>query len=280
MFDVIGNIAGALIGKDSARDAAGLNRDMQREFAQKGIRWKVEDARAAGIHPLAALGASTSSFTPVFQGDSLGQAIAQSGQDIQRSINATRTADERRQVEQASAARQTVLDSQAKAESDSRIRLNDAQAALAVSEQHRRNFVGPPMPSMGDSGVAPGVVADPRYGAHRSVVPDVQTGRPGQPGVLAGPPSPLTRPFVFSHNGQNFNLRLPNTDIDSLMEEPMAAAAIIYALNPEVAPLVINALIRGHRPQPGSWGRESRSSSPVPPARRYGRGLGAPQFGR
>lgn len=37
----------------------------QKEFAQNGIQWKVQDAQKAGLHPLAALGASSASYTPV-----------------------------------------------------------------------------------------------------------------------------------------------------------------------------------------------------------------------
>lgn len=50
--------AGAsLFGQQSA-----FNRqaDLSRQFAKKGIQWRVADAKAAGIHPLAALGAHTS----------------------------------------------------------------------------------------------------------------------------------------------------------------------------------------------------------------------------
>jgi len=36
----------------------------QRRYAMSGIRWKVKDAIAAGIHPLAAMGASTQSYRP------------------------------------------------------------------------------------------------------------------------------------------------------------------------------------------------------------------------
>lgn len=36
----------------------------QEEFAKMGIRWKVDDARAAGLHPLAALGATGASYSP------------------------------------------------------------------------------------------------------------------------------------------------------------------------------------------------------------------------
>lgn len=39
--------------------------DFQREFAQMGVRWRVADAKAAGLHPLAALGTSGASATPV-----------------------------------------------------------------------------------------------------------------------------------------------------------------------------------------------------------------------
>lgn len=40
------------------------NEDLQREFAQMGIRWRVEDAKAAGLHPLYALGAQPIPVTP------------------------------------------------------------------------------------------------------------------------------------------------------------------------------------------------------------------------
>lgn len=36
---------------------------LQREFAQHGIRWRVRDARKAGLHPLAALGASGAAYS-------------------------------------------------------------------------------------------------------------------------------------------------------------------------------------------------------------------------
>ena len=51
---------GSLIGGNIASNNANKQYEMQKEFAQNGIRWKVADAKAAGIHPLAALGAQTS----------------------------------------------------------------------------------------------------------------------------------------------------------------------------------------------------------------------------
>lgn len=87
--------AGAnLIGAGIGMDNASKNMEMQKQFAQKGIRWKVADAQAAGIHPLYALGAQTHSFQPVSAGDTLGS-LSNMGQDISRAVEATRTAPEK-----------------------------------------------------------------------------------------------------------------------------------------------------------------------------------------
>lgn len=87
------------------------DRALQREFAQNGIQWRANDARAAGLHPLAALGAQLASSTPIsisggggggtssfssptstpgspFAGASMGSGISAMGQDIGRAIAA------------------------------------------------------------------------------------------------------------------------------------------------------------------------------------------------
>lgn len=100
------NIIGGLMGQSSASKAAEQqaavareNIEMQKTFAKKGIRWKVEDAKAAGIHPVYALGAPTTSFSPISMSstadNSLGRGIAAAGSDIGRAMNATRTGSER-----------------------------------------------------------------------------------------------------------------------------------------------------------------------------------------
>lgn len=89
-------LIGGLMNRSATAKANQANADLQREFAQNSIRWKVEDAKAAGIHPLYALGAPTYSASPSFVGDtSLGSSVANMGQDISRSIDATRTTKER-----------------------------------------------------------------------------------------------------------------------------------------------------------------------------------------
>lgn len=93
----------AQIAKDE-RKMAQKNIRLQKDFAQQGIRWKVEDAERAGIHPLYALGAQTSSFSPVSVGSasyspqadaSMPNALANIGQDLSRAIQTTRTQSER-----------------------------------------------------------------------------------------------------------------------------------------------------------------------------------------
>lgn len=87
---------GSLVGSRNAAAQAQSQMDMQREFAQNGIRWKVADAKAAGIHPLAALGAQTFSYNPVITGDTgVGEALAKMGQGVSRAVEAKQLQEER-----------------------------------------------------------------------------------------------------------------------------------------------------------------------------------------
>lgn len=123
-----GTIADALFGASQARQ----NIQLQKDFAQKGIQWRVADAKAAGIHPLYALGANTTSFSPVPVGSNFGQA----GQDIGRAVEAAGT-PQTRAVGQLALERASLE--------------NDLLRAQIASERARLvGQVGPPVP-------------DPRY---------------------------------------------------------------------------------------------------------------------
>lgn len=113
------SLLGGLFGADAARSGAKRaarsqlkasmkNMRYQKEFAKHGIRWRVKDAEKAGIHPLAAVGAQTTSFSPSFvgagdggeaaAGASLAAGIAGMGQGVGRAVEAyadeqTRTAN-------------------------------------------------------------------------------------------------------------------------------------------------------------------------------------------
>ena len=93
----IGSIVGAGMSGANAAAINQANYEHQKEFAQNGIRWKVADAKAAGLHPLAALGAQTPGYTPsAVVGDSPDFSFLRDiGQDVGRAIDAKSTAAER-----------------------------------------------------------------------------------------------------------------------------------------------------------------------------------------
>lgn len=73
---------------------------LQREFAQMGIRWRVADAEAAGLHPLAALGASGAAYSPSYsmggsEGGNRYRALQDMGQNFSRAINTMSTPEEK-----------------------------------------------------------------------------------------------------------------------------------------------------------------------------------------
>lgn len=75
--------------------------DLQREFAQSGVQWRVQDAIKAGIHPLAALGFQGPQASPVIVGDSdLGSdpnrnVAINMGQDFGRAMMASASREDR-----------------------------------------------------------------------------------------------------------------------------------------------------------------------------------------
>lgn len=77
------------------------NTALQREFAQSGVRWRVEDAKAAGLHPLFALSGSGATYSPQAMSlmtpdqSNLGRGLADAGQHVSRSIQAQQTQAQR-----------------------------------------------------------------------------------------------------------------------------------------------------------------------------------------
>lgn len=87
---------------------ASKNMAMQKVFAQNGIRWRVEDAKAAGLHPLIGAGSSNATYSPVASvgvgtpegapsaaPSSSGALLSALGQGIERAINAGEVQKER-----------------------------------------------------------------------------------------------------------------------------------------------------------------------------------------
>lgn len=82
------SLLGGLFGRSSAQNIAQQNMQQQLNFAQHGVEWRVADAKAAGINPLAALGISTPGFQNAVGDNSFGEGIGKAGQDISRGVAA------------------------------------------------------------------------------------------------------------------------------------------------------------------------------------------------
>lgn len=166
----------------------------QREFAQQGIQWRVEDAKKAGLHPLYALGAQTPSYSPVYSSDSMGPAIANASDSIGRAVS------------QIGADRATkAAERMAMLEAASRISSNEAMAqyyrSLAARSGHEAmHTVG--MPEINSSNPIGFQASEPvlMEGASTSggailKMPEISTSRPGTDHVVGGPANPSLREY-------------------------------------------------------------------------------------
>lgn len=153
------NILGGFLGSNEKEkdrqfqlQQAAKNEALQREFAQNSIRWKVEDAKAAGLHPLAALGTNAASYSPTIiaggAANPMGDAVARAGQDVSRALTATRTGSER--VDAYSGAIQQLNLERGALENEllrSRIaRLNSAQVGPAAPQAAGEPYLTHPTP--------------------------------------------------------------------------------------------------------------------------------------
>lgn len=171
LVGAVGNLIGGKKAADNSKAAANMNINAQKEFAQNGIRWKVEDAKNAGIHPLYALGASTNSFSPVsgYAGDyGISDAANTFGQGVDRAIRAKMTERERQDL-QARQEMQEVFQladmNMRKEESDARILMYKSEALrnYAASQQVlKKTGLPPALPSVGTSNLIPGQGNSPR----------------------------------------------------------------------------------------------------------------------
>lgn len=105
--DAVGALSNSLFGgsddEEMMRDQASINWNMQREFLQNQLQWRSNDAKAAGIHPVAALGVQPVSGSPVAvgggsgRGPSFGDQLASEGAGLYRAAMATQSTMERLQ---------------------------------------------------------------------------------------------------------------------------------------------------------------------------------------
>lgn len=111
---------------------------LQREFAQSGIQWKVQDALKAGIHPLAALGTQTASYSPQSIGDT---SFGDMGQSLGRAAKAAMSQEDRSAKEATDLALE-----KARLENDL-IRQQLTSSRIATTSRRSGGTVGPAMPT-------------------------------------------------------------------------------------------------------------------------------------
>lgn len=111
-------VGSALVAKGAEKIATKVfgddNYDAQKEFAQQGLYWRVQDAKRAGLHPLAAIGSAGAAFSPSFQAGDAGigsgvfdELMKDSGQNTIRAQRANQT-DHQREMEALSIRRATL----------------------------------------------------------------------------------------------------------------------------------------------------------------------------
>lgn len=217
LISAAGSIAGGLLSKNQGGGAAldsqnqlwlaQQNLQFQADAAQHGIKWRVDDAKDAGIHPLYAVGAPTFNPSPVSMMTSHGGGggghdwsgtLGRAGQDIGRAIFSTKTPEER-----ALTAFELQRQQQQLQQGDLQNQLLAAQIAKMTSDQ-----TGPAGPMVGRTGLLDGqpnsgpavaganpTAKDRLLGGWDNKRPDVTTVNPTNPTHQSGPAGPSVRWF-------------------------------------------------------------------------------------
>lgn len=234
IFGMAANLIGGNRSNKFARGEANRQIALQKEFAQNGIRWRVEDAKAAGLHPLYALGASGASFSPVSVQDSVGPAIQEAGQNLSRSIAATSTRAEQ--------IMQDLAIEQAKAN----IKLTDTQRMALESEEARRRQAGTIAQESQHAAFADMGQAS---GAAKSEQAKIYTPMPNDAGTARGP-TPLWRTFTLTTSpaGQDIPIVLPGG-----MQGDAAEVLESLSESPVIMAIVVKENIRRFGPSWGKW---------------------------
>jgi len=178
----LGSIASGIFGASSAKKAAKQQYQQQKEFAQNGIQWKVDDAKKAGIHPLYALGANTVSYAPVSVGNTNPlSGLAEAGQDISRAVDATRPAS----------AKLDAITSTQQALATERMGLENELLRSQIAKTRQES--NPPLPTAGDrmlvegQGNSPLVKTNPMSRQSTGTAPSQEAGAVSEMGYLRTP---------------------------------------------------------------------------------------------
>ena len=256
--DAVGSLAGGVLGLvgNSQKNAANAamseqNYQAQKEFAQNGIRWKVADAKAAGLHPLAALGAMTNSYQPaqtMFESPDY-SFLGDMGQGIGRAVDAKRTQKERdRQQDFQDTVNSLRLDSlrlqneYTQAQIDSTKQDMVMQLARSAEMAARTQQQVPAMPALGRGGTKDAFPT----GDVQPEISKVPTSVRGDPTTQAGTP-PDARAYLSPFG----RVLLPTQDAADSIDSAFGAG-IHWSIRNSLLPFLANYLpIEDERRRPG-----------------------------
>lgn len=222
-------IVGNLLGNSAARKAAAQQAALQKEFAQNGIRWKVADAKAAGLHPLAALGAQTTSYQPVSVQQDY-SAFGSMGQDISRAMLASADAKERTAIQQ----EQMQMQRETHAANINRVNAETALDEMRMREiasRVNRNAsaqLGPAFPSVRRGGTPN------NYGSYVINPAEITSQNKSDISLTAGPDSPMWTNYRMFDGKYPFNVKLPSEQASESMESAGEIVAPILILGKNI----------------------------------------------
>lgn len=185
-----------------AQDNFNRQIQLQKDFAQQGIQWRVADAKAAGIHPLYALSGGGAAYSPQAvsvgggseSGPDMGRDLANMGAGIGRAVAATSSKEDRSDAAYQSTMRVMGME---------RARLENTlleTQILAAQSALNRAQVGPGMPTG-------------RSGAFDIKPAEITSNSPERPGAEAGPQQPGNR-YVSVSPGGNVVTPLPAKEMN------------------------------------------------------------------
>jgi len=199
LSDIIGNVldVGANIWGHEKEE------DWQSKVLHNSIKWRVEDAKRAGIHPLYAIGApSMSVSTSAFN---TGGAFSEMGQNLARSRMANADRAERMAAAHEAV---TAADSEAQRLQLDNMRLQNQMLASQIAHFNSAQ-VGPPFPSMGST---PGLGGSDRV----QPVPAMPTiNSPYHAGREAG----NVTDFAYSRTADGGLVITPSQDVKNRIED-------------------------------------------------------------
>lgn len=213
--------------RKSAEQQAAANNALQMDLARNGLKYRVQDAKEAGLHPLAALGFQAPTIQPAtvaFNGSSpLGEFAQTMGQDMFRAQYATATAKERglafyeKARNEAFLERRMALDIQGK-------ELENAYFAARIRQLESQP--SPPFPEYQAEQIP---VAE---GVTKAVAPEIKSAMKGVPSVEAGN-NPGMRRYRIGGPNLGYTTELPAGDnmADALESQGSIVSNLTTALH-------------------------------------------------